>query len=117
MFGWFKKKTPERVGAERRIAKRHPCDLKVNDRLVVSVGLSSWPAIVADISTTGIGLVLGVRHDPGAALQIELFCASNGYARSIRAQIVRTKRMPDGYWFCGCAFDEQLDHGELNALL
>lgn len=119
MFGWLmgRRKPRGPVGAERRTSVRHPCGLQVNDRLVVSVGLSSWPAIVQDISTTGIGLVLGIRHDPGAALAIELFCTTNGYSRNVRAQIVRTRRLPDGYWFCGCAFAEQLEHRDLSSLL
>lgn len=119
MFGWFKSwnKPAPRLGAERRIAVRHECGLQVNDRLIVSVGLSSWPAIVRDISTTGIGLILGIRHDPGASMPLDLFCTTNGYSRTLHVQIVRTQRQPDGYWFCGCAFDESLDHTELNALL
>src|SRR5258706_15951479 len=100
MFGWLKNwgKSPERVGAERRTAARHECGLKVNDRLIVSVGLASWPAVVHDISTTGIGLVLGIRHDPGTQMPLDLFCTTNGYSRSLHVQILRTFRLPDGYW-------------------
>jgi hypothetical protein len=91
--------------------------LQVNDRLIVSIGTSSWPAIVADISTTGIGLVVGIRHDPGTTLPIDLYCTSSGYTRSLRVRVVRTQRMPDGHWFCGCRFDEPIHHEELDALL
>jgi hypothetical protein len=127
MFQWLTKlgtSTPQRpvpvalpMGAERRRAVRYSCDLQVNDRLVVSIGTSSWPAVVADISTTGIGLVVGVRHDPGTTLPIDLYCTASGYARSLRVRVVRTQRMADGHWFCGCRFDEQLQHEELNQLL
>jgi hypothetical protein len=125
MFGWLKRlgtqePTPPIIrpqALERRIAARHPCDLQVNDRLVVSIGSSSWPAVVHDISTTGIGLILGIRHDPGTSLPLDLYCTSSGFSRTMRVTIVRTMRLPDGHWFCGCAFEEQLDHRELNALL
>jgi hypothetical protein len=104
-------------GAERRQAVRYSCDLKVNDRLIVSMGSSSWPAVVADISTTGIGLVVGIRHDPGTTLPLDLYCTANGFSLALRVRVVRTQRMPDGHWFCGCRFDEQIGHQELNAIL
>ena len=104
-------------GAERRQAVRYACDLKVNDRLIVSIGSSSWPAVVADISTTGIGLVVGIRHDPGTTLPLDLYCTSSGFSLALRVRVVRTSRMPDGHWLCGCCFDEQIGHAELNALL
>jgi hypothetical protein len=121
MFGWFKKGQSGSAtlppGAERRQAIRHNCDLRVNDRLIVSIGTSSWPAVVADISTTGIGLVVGIRHDPGTTLPLDLYCTSNGLSLALRVRVVRTQRMPDGHWFCGCCFDEQIGNAELSALL
>jgi hypothetical protein len=123
MFQWLQKlRSPGSAGssargAERRQAVRYSCDLRVNDRLIVSIGTSAWPAVVSDISTTGIGLVVGIRHDPGTTLPVDLYCTTNGFSRTVRVSVMRTMRMPDGHWFCGCRFDEQLGHEELNALL
>ncbi|MGE3804648.1 MAG: PilZ domain-containing protein [Gemmataceae bacterium] len=119
MFKWWgrreTKPTPPLV--ERRGAERHALGLKVNDKLTVSVGTASWPAVVYDLSTTGIGLIMGVRPDASSAFDIKLHCVTKGVAYTLHAQVVRTILLPDGNWFCGCALTENLPEEDIKKIL
>lgn len=119
MFKWLfrkenKKKPPV---VERRGAERHPIGIKVADELTVSVGLSSWPAVVCDISTTGIGLIMGMRPSQASAFPIKLRCNKRGVSYTLEAYVVRAILLPDGNWFCGCVFQQPLQEADLQVIL
>jgi hypothetical protein len=102
---------------DRRNAHRHKCNTKINQRLIVAVGLSDWPAYVKDISATGIGVICGMKHDEGTLFPVDLLCPERNFARTIQARVARIRREPDGHWYHGCAFERALDDEELRALL
>jgi hypothetical protein len=120
MFNWLKRwrKPPaKRVGEERRGAERHVCVRTNNDRLLATIGTSGWPAAVRDLSATGVGIVVGVRQEPGTWLPVRLVHVGRDITCPMRAQVVHTERRPDGYWFSGCVFQGFLDEHELQELL
>lgn len=119
MFKWWGRKEKKEGSplVERRGAERHPCGLKVNDHLTVSVGTASWPAVVYDLSVTGIGLIMGVRPDPSAAFDIKLHAVARGVAYTLHAQVVRTILLPDGNWFCGCALTQNIQEEDIKKIL
>jgi hypothetical protein len=119
MFKWLmgRRHVPAHRGLERRAAERYSCNDRLNENLIVSVGPSAWPALVQDISATGVGLVLGMRHDPGSTLPVRLANPNQSVRCPMLAQVVHTARQPDGYWHTGCTFEGYLTSTELQALL
>jgi hypothetical protein len=105
-LGWFK----ARLSAPKdwRISPRRSFG-HVNRELEVLVGPSRWPATVTDLSTTGIGLVLGLWHRPGTSLPLVIEDRKRGISCPIQAQVMRVVLMPDERWLTCCRFDEPLD--------
>lgn len=101
---------------QRRVA-RLPCGRKANLGLAVLVGPSEWPSTLEDISTGGVGLVLGIRHEPGKELTLTLVGTHLSEPYALRARVAHLERLPDGYWHMGCAFLKPLSAGELEKLL
>lgn len=112
--GWFR--GPETVRAERRTAARHPFG-QAHPQARVLVGPCKWPAQVTDVSATGIGLILGMRHRLGADMQLTVQDRSLGSSFPIKAKVQRLALRPDGTWFTCCAFDRPLDEAGLKAML
>ncbi|MBY0526339.1 MAG: PilZ domain-containing protein [Gemmataceae bacterium] len=120
MFNWFRRSAskPAVMPGDQRAAPRVACDRKTNENLIVSVGMASWPALVRDISTSGVSLVIGQRHEPGTRLPMCLVNTRKDLRCPIEMEVVHTLRRPDGYWLAGCAFqDRQLNAEELEGLL
>ncbi len=120
MFQWLSRwlmPAAYRVRDERRAAVRHACSKSSDARLLASVGTSGWPAAVRDLSATGVGIVVGMRQEPGTWLPVRLVHVGRDVSCPMQAQVVRTERRADGYWFSGCVFQGSLDDRELKALL
>lgn len=119
MLNWLlrSKRLPSLLPGDYRTAPRHMLYPEGKEQVEACVGPSRWPAIVHDISTTGIGLILGQRFEEGTPLAMCLFNRQRNYACPLRAQVVYTTRLPDGHWFAGCYFDEGLRGEELEKLL
>ena len=121
MFKWLKAyfdgpPGPVEELPENRVADR--IDLAEADtELVGKAGTSCWPAYVQDISTDGVGLVVGLFHKTGTSFPLKLVNSRNNYVRSVQARVVRTIRRPDGQWFVGCSFSQRLNQNELESLL
>jgi hypothetical protein len=77
----------------------------------------TWKAKIRNISTRGLGLVLGRRFEPGAGLAIEIPETDTRPADTLLAKVVRVNPQPDGSWLLGCAFVSELGDDELEALL
>ncbi len=102
---------------ERRAAERRAVGHRLNDRLIVEVGSSGWPAYLEDISTTGAGLIVGMRQEPGSVVPLRLLHMRRREEFMVQAQVVHTERRADGHWFSGCVFQEALAAEDLEQLL
>jgi hypothetical protein len=111
---WFR--GPEVVHAERRTAPRHAFG-QAHPQARVLVGPCKWPAQVTDVSATGIGLILGMRHRLGADMQLTVQDRSLGSSFPIKAKVKRLALRPDGTWFTCYAFDRPLDEAGLKVML
>jgi hypothetical protein len=79
----------------------------------MSPGAPSRLAIVQNLSTQGIGLLLTEAIAPDTVLEIEI------HGRSIVKRFVRvvhSTRQADG-WLVGCSLNSSLSDGELEVLL
>ncbi len=103
--------------AERRAALRYTCGKNEGEGLLAAVGPAGWPAMVCDISATGVGLVVGMRHEPGTWVPVRLVNTDRNVAYPMKAQVLHTHRRPDGYWFSGCVFEGALADKDLDTLL
>ncbi|OAI47135.1 hypothetical protein AYO44_10185 [Planctomycetaceae bacterium SCGC AG-212-F19] len=111
---WFKSSAP--YPGERRIARRYAFR-QTHSPLQILVGASKWPARITDISTTGVGMILGMRQRPDAVLQLNLVNDTQGINRSIEGHVVRLVLLAGAEWLVCCAFDRALDDEDLKALL
>ena len=121
MFKWLKAyfdgpQDPVEELPEKRIADRVD-PVEMGTELVAKAGPCSWPAYVQDISTDGVGLVVGMFHKTGSSFPLKLVNSRNNFVRSVQARVVRTIRRPDGQWFVGCSFKQRLNQNELESLL
>ena len=98
----------EQLAAERRRAPRYRCLRECLVRLEGASEPLDWPAMVYNLSVTGIGLALPFPALPGMVLLIE----PRGRAASLRARVVRS-RLLEYVWFHGCEFVERLGKDEL----
>ena len=115
LLSWLKSSQP--VQEERRAVPRQLCTARRHQRLLASVGSSGWPAVVEDLSTTGVGLVVGMRQEPGTWVQLRLINLTRDVSCPVQAQVVHTERCSDGYWHSGCVFEGPLQTRDLEALL
>lgn len=119
MLSWLlgRRKPAGPGGQERRAAERHACNHKSGPVLQASVGRVGWPAVVSDLSLTGVGLLVGLRPEPGDWLPVHLVNPDRDVTCPMYAQVVYTQRQPDGYWYSGCVFQGPLAADELKALI
>jgi hypothetical protein len=109
--------TPPRANC--RVSERHPCGLKTSCQPVAARADNDfmWPAIVRDVSVSGIGLVLPRRFERGAGLAIEIPRADGNRPESLLARVVHATSLPRGLWLLGCSFPSPLSEDELQGLL
>lgn len=125
MFGWLKQLKSDASTADtlpldmpnRRTSLRHKRTTKVDDHLIALVGASAWPAYVRDISTDGVGLVVGMLHKAGTRLQMVLRNRKTNACQAVEAVVMRVVLLPDGRWMLGCRFRYRLHREQLETLL
>ncbi|MCI0455620.1 MAG: PilZ domain-containing protein [Gemmataceae bacterium] len=101
------------LGIDRRLRVRFAFNRLTFCSLVTPAGHPSWwPAMVHDISATGIGLILPQRLEPGTLLSVDL----DGVCRLLLGRVVHAAPQAGGHWRIGCAFLGQLTLEELQAL-
>jgi hypothetical protein len=76
-----------------------------------------WPLVMSDVSTTGIGVLLARRFEPGTALSIELVIGTEKKPRRVPVHVVRVQQERAGHWVHGCAFDVPLSEELLKRIL
>jgi len=73
--------------------------------------------MVCDISTEGLGLVLGGPVDTGTVLELDLQNTAETDTIPKLAHVARVSPQADGSWLVGCRFVRMLSDAELTALL
>src|SRR5690348_5736017 len=81
---------------ERRASARYTADLDAPCRAVAAARADAWRARVFNISTAGVGLVLGCRVEPGTLLALDLPNPAAGCSRTLMARIIHTTPGPGG---------------------
>ncbi len=101
--------------SDRRVWVRYPCNLKT----LYQPGSGRldhrwWFAKVCDISTSGMGMIVRRRFEPGTQLSVALHSQATSFSRTLEATIVHAVEHTEG-WLMGCAFATPLTNGELQA--
>jgi serine/threonine protein kinase len=73
-------------------------------------------AKVRDISASGIGLIFNRSFETGTVLGFELPRTGPKQTRSIFARVVRAEEQCSATWIVGCAFIQELDESDIQAL-
>lgn len=74
-------------------------------------------AKVRDISTQGIGLLVGKQLISGAQVTIDIQDRNRGESRILQARVVHATLQPEGRWLVGCVFSTSLSAEELREIL
>jgi hypothetical protein len=102
----------EPPGCERRGAIRHLCGRLTRCRFISLFQCPPWSAVIRDISTTGIGLVINEPPAPGTFLAIDL-----SDRRRVGAQVVAVCSQGSAGWLVGCVLLRRLTDDEVVDLL
>ncbi len=110
------------AGSERRAAVRYPCSPENfspdnSCRPITARKNEAWTATVHDVSTSGVGIVVNRRFEPGTLLSVELQDVEQTVNRNLLVRVVRLTRGEGDSWLLGCAFTSKLSESELLALM
>jgi PilZ domain len=100
-------------GVERRRASRHSSDMETTCQPVGSRDSATWDGWCRDISTSGIGLILSRRFEPGTLLAIDVENPAQGVSYNVLARVIHATAQEDGTWRLGCAFARELAEEDL----
>jgi hypothetical protein len=76
------------------------------------------PALVRDLSSNGVGLVLDSYLQPGSELAIQIPPAhENMQAEHLHVRVVHAAALPGGQWLLGCSLTRPLSENERQRLL
>ncbi len=107
----------EPPGFERRAAIRHAVEMPTSCREIALLGGNPWPAVLRDVSATGVGLVLSEPLQPGTFLTVEVPRPSKSGLRRLPARVVDNRHLGDGSWLVGCRLVRPLHDDELAELV
>lgn len=87
-------------------AKCYPCELEASCQPVAGWldRESVWPATISDLSTDGLGLVLGRRFEPGSGLAVELPASAVRSEETFLVKVAQVQSLSGGRWLLSCAF-------------
>jgi hypothetical protein len=118
MLQWLmRRRNEQRHPNDQRHVLRHELGGKRSRALDVSVGVTGWPALIRDISSAGVGLIVGQRHPPGAQISAKILDSASDLKLQVRLRVVHVERRSDGNWNTGCTFEPPLLPQHLSALL
>jgi hypothetical protein len=109
-------RAPQHRPQDRRASVRHQSSAKGSCQTLSAGRESSWEAIVRNISSDGIGLLLSRRFEPGVLLAIEVTDKSEGQTRLLLARVIHATARPEGGWLTGCCLLNTLTDDEVQAL-
>jgi hypothetical protein len=105
---------------ERRAFVRYLSDRQVACRSAGPLRDGGWIAKVANISRTGVGLLMHHCFRRGSCLSVELQSQNGGFRRTVSMRVIHARAVVIGCtagWLLGCAFTEHLTDEDLTALL
>ena len=108
---------------EKRRATRYPCTFATVCELSTSIHpeepslLEPWQGQILNLSTVGIGLLLGRRFQPGTLVAIVLENPPRTFQVRANVRVVRSLKVEPTQWFLGVAFLESLSKQTLRKLL
>jgi hypothetical protein len=105
------------VPHERRAAPRQRCILETLCRPVLSAKRERAPALMEDISTGGLRLVMRRFFEPGHVLAVSWHYPLDGPKHTFLAQVVYALSQGEGNWVVGCVLLNPLQPEEIKALL
>ena len=99
--------------------KRYACGLRATCQPVAAWMDRDfiWPATITDLSTGGVGIVLGRRFEPGVGLAVELAATADRSEETLLVRVMQVTAIPGGYWMLGCAFLSELSEDTVLALV
>jgi hypothetical protein len=100
---------------ERRNAPRCLSNLETSCQVAGVGEREQWHACVHDLSTTGIGLILKRRFEPGTLLSFVLDSQTRPCTHSFLARVVHARPHEDGGWRLGCRLVGEIGDEELQA--
>jgi hypothetical protein len=109
-------------GAERRASVRYQCtpenfSADNSCRPITARKSEAWSAMVRDLSTGGVGILVNRRFEPGTLLSVELQDVEQTVARVLLVRVVRITRQDQETYLLGCAFTTKLSDADLLALM
>ncbi len=104
------------TGKERRAAPRYDSRQRGHCRPLGGARKLCWPALVRDVSTLGMGLVVERRFEPGTLLMVGL-ADGVGAERLILLRVVRVQPAPNRRWIVGCRWDRKLAGDDVEAFV
>jgi hypothetical protein len=96
-------------------ADRHACEVQTTCQPPSGWVKDPWPAIIRDIGTSGMSLMLNRRFERGSGLAIEL-PSEDGTSSTVLARIVQVSTHPGG-WLLSCMFIGELSDEEVQQVL
>jgi serine/threonine protein kinase len=109
--------------AERRAAVRYTLGVATGCAVETSLHVpqadenNQWPAVVEDLSCSGLALVLARRMERGTTLVIDIEGEDGKTAKTLQAKVVRLQSRGFGQWLVGCQLLEPLSSEEVRALV
>jgi hypothetical protein len=108
---------PRSVPRERRAATRYRC-LRETSCQPVAVGKEECvPAILEDLSASGLRLTIRRCYEPGRVLAISWRPVVDGPKRTLLAHVVYALAEGGGNWIIGCGLMNRLTADDLEGLL
>jgi hypothetical protein len=99
--------------------ERHGSGLACSCQPASSFGKENlkWSGTIDNVSTSGIGLLLGRRFEKGTGLAIELPGSADNGSYVVLAKVVNVSRQSNSFWMLGCKFVSELSDDEVGRLL
>ena len=97
----------------------YPCELQASCQPIAAWldRESVWPGTVSDLSTNGLGLVLGRRFEPGSGLAVELPASEVRCEETLLVKVAQVQSLPGGRWLLTCAFLSELSEDTVLTLV
>jgi len=103
---------------EKRRARRFRCKAEVSCRVFDPRGENPWPAWVANVSATGICLLVQSRMEPGRIVTLQLLSDVEARFQRLLAEVRHAAICcPNNAWLHGLAFVRHLRDTELRDLI
>ena len=104
------------LSLEKRKSRRFACNLKASWRLMGASDLQFMPAIVQDISRTGVALQVLAQCKQGVILSFQLEGMAEQFAGPWLGRAVNVRHQA-GTWVIGCSLFREFADADLQALL